>query len=138
MESMDRFVRDFFRDFRLDPSSGSCGETVDWSPPRIALTEHPKEIRLTVHVSGMSAKDIEVKLTGDRLILGGSKENEADDRRQHPKERTYGSFYRSLSLPTGIARDEVRAEIKDGILTLRMPKTEQARKSQRNVEVGQV
>ena len=136
LESMDRFVKSFFHEFRLEPPFGSGRKMIDWSPPKVVLAEHAKEFRLTVEVPGMSESDIEVKLAGDRLILGGSKWNTAEDRNHPALERSYGSFYRSLSLPPDIARDDVVAEVKDGVLTLRMPKTEEARKSRREVEVG--
>jgi HSP20 family protein len=137
LEPMERFFKSFFQDFRLEPSVGSGRDRSGWTPPRVALTEHDKELELIVEVPGLSEKDIEVKLTGDRLILGGSKENEPEDREHLGKERSYGSFYRSLALPPGIAMDDIRATIKDGVLTLKMPKTEEARRRQRKIEAGQ-
>jgi HSP20 family protein len=136
LESMDRFVKTFFNDFRLEPPFGSDRKMIDWSPPRVVLAEHSKEFRLTVEMPGLTESDIEVKLAGDRLILGGSKWNAPEDRNHPAQERSYGSFYRSFGLPPGIVRDDVVAEVKDGVLTLRMPKTEEARKVRREVEAG--
>lgn len=134
IESLEDFFKSFFREFRLEPTGHSGIERREPSAARVRLTEDDKEFRLTVELPGMTEADIEVKLTDDRLILGGNREDETRPRDQHSPQRAYKSFYRSLTLPHGIAKDDVRAELKAGVLTLRMPRTEEARKTRRQSE----
>jgi HSP20 family protein len=137
MEPMERFFKSFFHDFRLDPADGHGRDAMGWAPGQVVLAEHGKELRLTVLLPGLSERDIEVKLTGDLLVLGGSREHAAEAG-QPQAGRRYVSFYRSLKLPPGFVRDDIRAEIRDGVLTLRMPTTEASRRARRAQEAAKV
>ena len=72
----------------------------------------------------MKAQDIEVKLQGDRLTVSGKREAEAEDKDEafYTYERSFGSFLRTFTLPDGFEGDHVQAELRDGVLTIVVPK----------------
>lgn len=73
---------------------------------------------------GVDEKDIDITLTGDRLTITGKREMEQQNTsdRFYAYERTYGSFTRSFTLPEGVNPDNVNVELKNGVLTLNLPK----------------
>jgi HSP20 family protein len=73
---------------------------------------------------GIQEKDLDVSLTGNRLTVSGKREEETrrEEERFFALERSYGSFSRSFTLPDGVDPDSAQAEMKDGVLTLRLAK----------------
>jgi HSP20 family protein len=73
---------------------------------------------------GVKEDDLELSLTGERLTISGKREEEkqAEDERFFSSERTYGNFSRSFTLPSGIDADHIRADLKDGVLSVIVPK----------------
>ncbi len=73
---------------------------------------------------GVEEKDLEITLTGDRITVSGRRESEKREEgdRFYAYERSYGSFSRSFTLPEGVNPDAVNAELKNGVLTLRLAK----------------
>ena len=80
-------------------------------------------------VPGILEKDVEVTLTGNRLTINGKREAEKEDKSDtvYAYERSYGAFTRSFTLPDGIDGAHVRAELKEGVLTVAVPKTPEAK-----------
>lgn len=74
---------------------------------------------------GMKESDVEITLTGNQLRISGKREAELKEEtdKYYTYERTYGTFTRMFTLPEGIKGEEIRAEMKDGVLTLNVPKT---------------
>ena len=79
-------------------------------------------------VPGIKESDLDVNVAGNRLTVSGKREQEKQEQSEtyYTYERSYGSFTRSFTLPEGTAADAVRAELKDGVLTLTLPKTPEA------------
>ncbi|MCI0571036.1 MAG: Hsp20/alpha crystallin family protein [Myxococcaceae bacterium] len=73
---------------------------------------------------GVKENDVDISLTGDRLTVTGKREEEKTEEgeRFYAYERTFGSFSRSFTLPEGVSAEDVRAEMKNGVLTLTLPK----------------
>lgn len=73
---------------------------------------------------GMEEKDLDVTVTGDRIVVSGKREVEQrqEGERFYAYERSFGSFSRAFTLPEGVDADNVRAELKSGVLTLHVPK----------------
>ena len=138
---MDRlFDRFGFSSFRrmldLDPYWGyesSFGVTA----PAVDVTEDEKAYRIAAELPGMAEKDIDVTVTGDMLVLKGEKrqEHEQKDKNRYLSERSYGAFQRNFSIPDGVDRDKIDAEFSKGVLTLTLPKTTQAQKQQKKIEI---
>lgn len=103
--------------------------------PAIDITEDDKAYRVTAELPGMNEKDVEVVLSGDRLTLRGEKRQERQDASKHLSERSYGMFQRSFTLPEAVDRGRIEAGFSNGVLTLTLPKTEQAAQQSRKIEV---
>lgn len=86
-------------------------------------------------LAGMKKEDIAVKLTDDTIAISGEKKKaeKVDKKDFYRLERSYGSFARVFTLPTEVQTDKVKAQFKDGILEIRVPKTEEAQKKEKKV-----
>lgn len=87
-------------------------------------------------VPGVREGDLDITLTGDRLTISGKRETEKqeDTDRFYAYERSYGSFTRSFTLPEGVDADHINADLKDGVLHLRLPK--QPELQPKRIQVG--
>ena len=85
----------------------------------------------------MEAKDLDVSIVGDALMIKGEKQQEKEqkDKNYHVTERAYGSFQRAFALPDGVARDKIAADLSKGVLTLTLPKTIEAQQPPKKIEV---
>ena len=104
----------------------------------IELSETDDEIRVKAELPGMDAKDITVDIEEDMLVIRGErkKEQETKKRNYHVSEMSYGCYQRTIPLPAGIDRNKAMARFKHGVLTLSLPKTEQARSERRQIPVS--
>jgi HSP20 family protein len=87
------------------------------------------EVVLKASLPGFKPEQVQVNVTGDVLTIKGEarEEQETQERAYHVRERRWGSFERSLMLPSGVAADKARADFENGILTVTLPKAEEAR-----------
>lgn len=134
---MDRLFNELGRGFFQSPSRLSMPELGPlWQrmerelEPVVDFVERPDRYEITAELPGMDEKNIEVRLAGGNLIVSGEKreEKEEKDANYYMSERRYGSFQRSLPLPDGIDPNKVNATFQKGVLTVSLPKTEDARK----------
>ncbi len=129
-QEMDRLFDSFFAPTRF----GAAGFGGFPFNPAVDLTENEKEVRLRAELPGVDEKDVEIRLDGDVLTIRGEKREErADDSdRRRVIERSYGAFERSVRLPFAPDEDEVKADFKNGVLTVTAKKPpELARPSKR-------
>ena len=93
------------------------------------IFENDNEVVIKAELPGMNAKDIEVRLENNVLMLKGERhfEKEAKEESYHRIEREYGAFSRSFALPTAVNGDKVTAEYKDGVLKIVLPKNEETK-----------
>lgn len=121
---MGRIFGDLFasREDETDMEDASWMPTVD-----ISETEAYFEIR--AELPGISEDDVNVSLTDNVLTVKGEKqhEEETDGKNYHRMERRYGRFQRSFTLPRHIEADAIKAEFKNGVLSLEIPKAEEAK-----------
>jgi HSP20 family protein len=133
----DRFgFPSFRRMFDVEPFLGneaSFGVTV----PAVDVSEDDQAYKITAELPGLDQKDIDVSVTGDVLVIKGEKrqEREEKDKNRYLSERSYGAFQRNFSLPDGVERDKISADFAKGVLTLTLPKTAEAQKQQKKIEV---
>lgn len=99
-----------------------------WTP-RADVTETKDSVSITAELPGLEAKDVEVSLSGDLLTIKGEKKHEREEKDEHHHlvERTYGAFSRMVRLPAPVAADKIKASFKNGVLTVTLPKTEEAK-----------
>lgn len=102
--------------------------TTAWNPA-VDIFETDNNVVIKAELPGMNAKDIDVKLENNVLMLKGERhfEKETKEENYHRVEREYGVFSRSFSLPTAVNGDKVTAEYKDGVLTILLPKKEEVK-----------
>jgi HSP20 family protein len=101
---------------------------VAWSP-KVDFTETKETITVKAEIPGIEPKDVQLMLENGVLTLRGEKrqETEQKDERFYRMERSYGSFARSLRLPANVDATKATAVFKNGVLTIVMPKTAEAR-----------
>lgn len=127
--------RTFFEDF---PGWGGRMAEMDLlRSPEADVVESENEIRVTLELAGIKPEDIEVNLENNILSITGEKKEEVreEDRekRWHLSERRYGRFSRSFVLPKEVDQDAIQADFDNGVLTVKIPKSERARP--RRIEV---
>lgn len=111
--------------------------TRTWAPP-VDIYENENDIVLKAELPGVEPRDVEVRVEDSTLYLKGERkfEKETKEENYHRVERSYGSFARSFSLPNSISADKVKAEYKDGLLTLTLPKREEAKPKTIKIDVS--
>ena len=97
--------------------------------PAVDVSETGDKITVKAEIPGMEAKDIDISMVGDTLVIKGEKkaEKEGKDENYHMVERSYGSFSRSMKLPATVDPDKVDASYKNGVLTIVLPKKEEVK-----------
>jgi HSP20 family protein len=122
------------RMFDIEPMRRS---SFTFSVPAIDLSEDEKAYKISAELPGIDAKDIDVSVTGDMLVLKGEKRQEKEEKEKnyHFSERTYGSFQRAFELPSSVDRTKVAADFSKGVLTITLPKTAEAQKPVKKIEV---
>lgn len=125
MTRMERQMRQLFSEpFRMNLIT----EEMRWSPA-VEVRELDDELLVTAELPGMMKDDVEVELEKNVLTIRGEKkdEKEADEKDRYLYERYYGAFQRSFSLPVPVDAARVRAEFKDGVLKIHLPKAPEAK-----------
>jgi len=109
----------------------------DWAPA-LDVYEDKENFVVKAELPGMKKEEIEVSFQDGALSISGECKSETknEDAEVYRAERYVGRFQRTVALPTGVAADKVKAQYKDGILTVTLPKTEEAKPKQINVTVG--
>ena len=109
---------------------------IAWSP-RLDVSETENGLEIVADLPGMEKKDIKVSLEDNLLTIQGERKEEKEnkDKQYHTIERRSGSFYRALRLPVEVEKDKVEAAFKDGVLTLRLPKSKEAKKKVAQIEI---
>ena len=122
---------------RFAPTAWPGETTSGFLSPSVDVAEDERAYHITADLPGLSEKDVNVSLSGDMLTISAEKteEKEEKERNYHFAERRSGSFRRSLSLPTGVDREHIDATLKNGVLTLTLPKTQEAQQQQKKIEV---
>jgi len=103
--------------------------------PSVDLSETPATIDVKMDLPGIAPPDIDIRVHQNLLTVSGERKQETEEKERtyHRIERRSGGFSRTISLPCNVVEDEVAAEYKDGILTVKLPKCEEAQA--RKIEV---
>jgi HSP20 family protein len=129
-ESMDRLFEDHFS---RRPRNGGA---VVWQPA-IDMSETESEVLVRVELPGVDPKNVDVSVTADTLAIRGQAqaEQETRDKSYYRRELRYGTFQRTLGLPTEMAGEQAKATFKHGILEVRIPKAERVKPKSVKVQV---
>ena len=130
---LNRIFDNFFR--------GDVAEPADmlrstWAPS-VDIRERDNDYLVNVELPGVSKDDVKITLQDNILTVRGEKnqEKESKESKYHRVERVYGSFQRSFALPAAVKAEKIDASYKDGILTVSLPKAEEAKPKQIEVKV---
>jgi HSP20 family protein len=109
----------------------------DWAPS-VDISETESEYQIKAEIPDVKKEDVKVTLEDGVLTIQGERKHEKEEKgkKYHRIERSYGSFVRTFSLPDVIDDDKVKAEFKDGVLNLHLPKSEKAKPKAIDVKVA--
>ena len=109
----------------------------DWAPS-VDIDEQDDKYLIKADLPGVDKKDIDVKLENGMLSIRGEKrtESETGSGKRHRTERFHGTFARSFTLPDSVDADKVDANYRDGVLTLAIPKMEQAKPRSIDIKIS--
>ena len=126
-DRMNRLFDDAGRPWRTDEPAA----TTSWSPS-VDIFETEGEIVVKAELPGMDRKDIQLNLENNVLSLRGERkfQKETKDDNYHRIERSYGVFSRAFSIPATVDEERIRADYKDGVLKIVLPKKDQAKPKQ--------
>lgn len=121
-EAMDRLFDDAF----TRPVSLRDG---GWSSPAIDMYQTDDDVVVKAALPGFKADEVQINVTGDVLTLRGEMKHEEEkkDKAWHIREQRWGSFERSIALPTAVKADKAAADFENGILTVTLPKAEEVK-----------
>ena len=123
---MNRLFDDVFRGFDLAPFGSRMADqgmsTLGPGWPNIEVSESSGEMTVTAELPGLAEKDVDVQLADGVLVISGEKTSESEDKDRLFSERTYGRFERRIPLD-GIDEERVSASFKNGLLTIRLPRS---------------
>ena len=127
-QDMDRLMEGFGGRFYRLPTAGVF--------PLINLTEDKDSYFVRAELPGLKADELEISASGNTLAISGERKIalEGETVRYHRREREAGTFSRVISLPGEVDSDRINAELKDGILTIHVPKAEKAKPKQISVK----
>jgi HSP20 family protein len=99
------------------------------SAPRLDLSETDAAVEVRLDVPGIKAEDVDIQISGNRLTVSGARKDEREEkgRTWHRIERRFGQFCRSVMLPCPVKEDAAEAQYRDGVLTITVPKAEEAK-----------
>ncbi len=139
-QEMNRLFEDFWPDFEAPALVGGNGGLAALRAPKIDVSETEKEIAVTAELPGLEEKDVEVTFADGTLIIAGEhkaeKEEKDEDKKYYVKERSYGSFKRVLAIGVNIDEDKIKAEFKNGVLNVTLPKAPEAVAKTKRIPIG--
>lgn len=123
---VNRLFDDMWNGFDLPMFHNGATMASTW--PTVDLIERDKELVLKVEVPGMEEKDIDVQFADQTVILRGERREERDEKKEGQlfSERYYGRFERRIPLGVEIEADKAKAVLRNGVLTITLPKSAQA------------
>lgn len=119
-------IDSLFDRFWGDRSEDDAFSLAAWHPSA-DLEEADGAYVITADLPGLKREDIKVNLANHVLTISGERKSEHKDEDNRRTERQYGSFRRSFTLPSAVDGDNISASYKDGVLTVRLPKSEDAK-----------
>ncbi len=105
--------------------------------PAVDIYEEGDDLVLKAELPGLNKEDIEVKVTDDLITISGEKKKEekVEEKNYYRYERSYGSFSRTFRLPIDVQTDKAKAKFENGVLEVRIPKTEEAKSKERKLQI---
>ncbi len=114
------------------PADGGVGMGM----PAVDMYQTDDEVVVKLAVPGMKPEDVQISVTGDTLSIKGETKEESDakEKAYHIRERRWGSFERTITLPTAVKSDKAHAEFENGVLSVSLPKAEEVKPRMINIK----
>jgi HSP20 family protein len=142
---IDRLFEDFDRDFWGFPFRRAAFDVepfwrreLSWrGAPAVDITETDKAYEITAELPGIDEKNVEVKLANGGLTIKGEKQEEKEEKEKdyYLQERHFGSFERYFRVPEGVDTNKIEATFNKGVLTVTLPKSQEAQKAETKIKV---
>ena len=128
----DSAFRGFFRG--ADMASFGYERAATW--PNVEVAETDREIKVMAELPGLDEKDVKVELSNNTLTIDGERKGETEDQNRWFSERYYGHFQRRIPLDWEVEEDKVAASFRNGVLTVILPKSENAPEHTKRIPVN--
>lgn len=131
-DEMNRLFLDFFG---RAPGRRLISDSL-WAPV-MDIEETKDDIIVKAEIPGMTKEDVKIQITGDLLTISGERkrEEETKDKTYHRIERSYGQFQRMITLPGEVQSAKAKAAYENGVLTIKLPKSEEVKPKEISIEV---
>ena len=135
IRTRDSVFDDLFNELYSLPTSFLSKSGMDLSP-RIDISETDSEYKIEAELPGINQKEIDVKIDNNILTIKGKKEDikEEKEKNYHLRERYYGAFQRSISLPNNIEPEKIKASFENGVLNISVPKND--KRTPKKIEIS--
>jgi HSP20 family protein len=135
IRTRDSVFDDLFNELYSLPTSFLSKSGVDLSP-RIDISETDAAYKIEAELPGINQKEIDVKIDNNILTIKGKKEDikEEKEKNYHLRERYYGAFQRSISLPNNIEPEKIKASFENGVLNISVPKSD--KRTPKKIEIS--
>jgi HSP20 family protein len=137
--SLQRDINHVFEDFWRKVENGwTDGNAVMGAlGANTDVTETDDSVEVSIELPGMTQDDIDISLSGGAMTVRGEKKIEHEEERKgvYMSERHYGAFHRTVPLPDGVDTDKAEAKFRNGVLTVTLPKTQEAQASIKRIPV---
>ena len=136
LTSFRREMDRLFNDLTSVPALTRFGEFSDLSAnwPSIDVKDKDNELLVTAEVPGLTDKDVELFVDNGMLTIRGEKKAEHEERGY--SERFFGKFERQIPLPSGVDEQNCKADFRDGLLTIHLPKTKEAEQARKKIPIN--
>lgn len=101
----------------------------NWSVPAVDMYQTDNEVVVKASIPGVKTDEVQISVTGETLTIKGEvkQKEETKEKAYHIREQRWGSFERTLALPTDVVADKAKAEFENGILTITLPKADEVK-----------
>lgn len=136
-QNIDRVFEDFWRTFNLPMLGDWDGGAASAVVPRVDVRETDEEVEVVAELPGMEEADVDVSVSQGMLTISGEKrsEREEEDDGYVLRERSFGRVERIVPLPEGLDVDSAQATFRNGVLTVRIPKTAETQRAAKRISV---
>ncbi len=137
LDDMQNRLRRAFNLPSYEPLVPSFVQPLGWNPA-VEISETPDEFSVAAELPGLAAKDVSAEFEDGVLTIKGEKaETKTEkDKKYYVWERSYGSFERTFSFPTSVDQDKIKASFENGVLTVVMPKTKEAKVTGKKIAIA--
>ena len=136
LDEMQNRLRKAFNLPAFEPFVPSFVQPLGWNPA-VEIAETPEEFTVTAELPGMIAKDVTADFEDGVLTIKGEKtETKSEkDKKFYVWERSYGSFERSFTFPSGVEQDKIKASFENGVLTVSLPKAKETKANGKKIAI---